>query len=245
MFKRAICLLPLTTFLASAQEPPADEELEIRRYTVEVIVFSYAQSVSSGTEIFVPDEPPPVEEYLPEETANEEILLPEPIVEELPDEEASRPYEFVMLDEGDFSLVEVHEHLERLDAYEPIAHFGWTQPTYPLADSEPRPLSTFVAPPKGLEGDFKLYLSRYLHLAVNLQLDAPGDVDEFSVAFDESLPTYPTRYRIQEDRIFRNGDLRYFDHPRFGVLAKISRAPEENTDDLFPDAVELLGINGE
>lgn len=33
----------------------------------------------------------------------------------------------------------------------------------------------------------------------------------------------PVYYRIREDRIVRNGELRYYDHPRFGAVAKITR----------------------
>ena len=47
----------------------------------------------------------------------------------------------------------------------------------------------------------------------------------------------PVRYRIQEDRILRSGELRYFDHPKFGVLARITRVEEEAPSQ---DA-ELLG----
>ncbi len=51
----------------------------------------------------------------------------------------------------------------------------------------------------------------------------------------------PVRYRISEDRIFRSGELRYFDHPKFGVLARITRA------DVAPatDQTELLGYPAE
>ncbi len=51
------------------------------------------------------------------------------------------------------------------------------------------------------------------------------------------------RYRIFEDRIMKNGDIRYFDHPKFGVVAKTTRyeEPEEefidDTDDLLPGSV--------
>ena len=45
----------------------------------------------------------------------------------------------------------------------------------------------------------------------------------------------PVRYRIQENRILKNGDIRYFDHPKFGVIAKVTRIervePEESTDE--------------
>lgn len=98
-----------------------------------------------------------------------------------------------------------------------------------------------------------MYLSRYLHLAVKLQLDAPVEEDvniaapgasfeyDYGNFSDEPVVTYPVRYRIDEDRIFRNGELRYYDHPKFGVLAKITRVEEEDLDEqaLFDD--EFLG----
>ena len=40
----------------------------------------------------------------------------------------------------------------------------------------------------------------------------------------------PVRYRIQENRILKNGELRYFDHPKFGVLAKVTRVEDEEED---------------
>ena len=48
---------------------------------------------------------------------------------------------------------------------------------------------------------------------------------------------------ISEDRIFRNGELRYFDHPKFGVLAKITRV--EESDEEVLGETELLGYDGE
>ena len=46
-------------------------------------------------------------------------------------------------------------------------------------------------------------------------------------------------YRIEEDRIVKNGDVRYFDHPKFGVVVKVTRveaiaAPETDDDVLLP-----------
>ena len=49
------------------------------------------------------------------------------------------------------------------------------------------------------------------------------------------------RYAIREDRIFKSGDLRYFDHPKFGVLAKITRVEEEPEEALESAETELLG----
>lgn len=263
-------LLPLMAAGAFAQETlEEEEELDIRRYTVEMIIFSYAQSVSTGSEIFPPDLPPDVEivddfpfDGLGDMTSLESI--PEIVLE--PEVSEDKKYELVMLTEEDFGLLEVYEHLERLNAYEPLMHFGWTQPTYPDEEVEARPLSSFATPPNGLEGELTLYLSRYLHLAIKLQLDESfadepveddserttirssfddGYYDDYS---EDSPISYPVRYRIDEDRIFRNGELRYFDHPKFGVLAKITRVEEEepgpnpNPDaDELPDNMEMLG----
>ena len=271
--KKSVSLLLLATAAigAIAEEPLIEDEIpEIRRYTVEMIIFSYAQNVSAGSEIFVPDEPPPVDlmDDLGLEGDSSLHSIPEIIPEIVPEpepeidlqaelEEATRKYELVMLAEEDFQLVDAYEHLRRLDAYEPLLHFGWTQPTYPEEDTESRPLSSFITPPEGLEGELSLYLSRYLHLAVKLQLDAPTDdaptddaVDnttarrDFSdryADYSEDTINYPVYYRIDEDRIFRNGELRYFDHPKFGVLAKINRAEEEELEEEFPEDGEMLG----
>ena len=67
---------------ASAQDVADDELAEeepIRRYTVEVIVFSYTEDVSVGSEIFLPDEPPPEEDVLLDEDGNPIIPESEPL----------------------------------------------------------------------------------------------------------------------------------------------------------------------
>ena len=262
MMKRIFTgLLTCVAAGALAQDLPTDaaqeEPVEVRRYTVEMIIFSYAQSVSAGTEVF-PPEPPPVEEELVfgdmpgvmAEAALAEEGLP-PLETAAPDAamlddgteaEADPRHALVMLPEEDFSLIDAYERLERLDAYQPLLHFGWTQATYPDEETEARPLSSFVTPPAGLDGEVQLYLSRYLHLALNLQLQEPQSVveDEYG---DLELPA-PVYYRINEDRIFRNGDLRYFDHPKFGVLAKVTRAEEaELIEEPVSEDGELLGYD--
>ena len=254
MKKRAtLLLLPLLAAGAVAQNTVLDEAVpEVRRYTVEMIIFAYADGGSAGSEIFPPDVP------LVLESVPEIVAMPEVVVDlEKETTKRHKQYEIVMLAEKDFSLVKSYEHLQRLDAYEPLMHFGWTQPTYPDEKVEARPLSSFMTPPNGLQGELTLYLSRYLHLAVKLQLDetyggnAPEPEallsrnrfdDGYYNVGDDAPASYPVRFRIDEDRIFRNGELRYFDHPKFGVLAKITRVEEEDTVDgeLLGD-VELLG----
>ena len=40
----------------------------------------------------------------------------------------------------------------------------------------------------------------------------------------------------------KNGELRYFDHPKFGVLAKITRVEEPEAGELEP---QLIGQPGQ
>ncbi len=243
MMKRTSTLL-LATVASSAlaQDIPTDlDQPEVRRYTVEIIIFSYAENAPGGNETFVPDLPPELE--LPATSREAENTVADSAMAE-----EEYQHEFLVLAEKDFTLHTIYEHLQRLDAYDPLMHFAWTQSTYPDQKVEARALSSFTTPPNGLEGELTLYLSRYLHLAVKLQLDAtaaqdaePYDGNHFDFR-EEMVVSYPVRYRIDEDRIFRNGDLRYFDHPKFGVLAKITRNENQDMNDTErPAAARIQG----
>jgi len=278
--KRFATLLTTALILGTAfgQEAIDDEPVEeqpVRRYTVEVIVFSYEEDVSVGSEIFLPDEPPPEKELLLDKDGNpilaDEQLAPVFIEEEAPpawavvlpintdtdgaatmpvvsnaNTGASNPFRLVLLPEEEFTLVDAARKFELLDAYETMMHFGWTQPTFPEEETPAIELQLLAQPPEGLNGTLTLYLSRYLHLVVDLALDAPDEFekevvdDDAFFSFGDARARYgndfafepmPVRFRIQENRILKNGELRYFDHPKFGVLAKVTRVEEPEEED--------------
>lgn len=299
-------LLVAWASLTSAQdtlvEESADDAEPRPRYTVEVIIFAYTEDASVGSEIFVPDPPPPEEALLLDEDGNPIIVdeqgnvvsageeIPEfgdtvsdetqddaeldedapptwiavPSDDVLlngddgsassvqamtsldPDTVADNPFQLILLQEDEMQLGNVVDRFELLDAYETLMHFGWTQPTFPEEETPPIDLQLFGEPPTGLVGTVTLYLSRYLHFVVDLALDAPADPEE-DVFDDDSVPDVgderpsyndiyreyvgPVRFRIQDDRILKNGELRYFDHPKFGVLAKVTRVEEPEDGD--------------
>ena len=242
----AVQILAIATFCPTtllAQDELLDEEqVPIKRYTVELIVFSYQENVGVGTELFPADE----------------IELPTEEIEEIVVEERVRRHPdavgltSVFLTDEEFTMYDVVERLELLDAYDPIMHVGWTQAGFPLQDTDAMDLSVFGEPPVGLDGSFTLYLARYLHLVVDLSMDAPVEVIEIefddytSYEFDDMTPLDgPVRYRIQEDRIFKNGEIRYFDHPKFGVVAKVSRIEEVEDDGTLDDEESLLSRNAQ
>ena len=184
----ALLLLIIPALTVNAQNVLAEPEAEARRYTVELIVFKYAEDIGVGGEIFV-GEPMPAESF-PDETDNEPL-----------DERPSTPLRlpddgFVRLRRSDFTMDDIMGRLQRLRAYEPIMHFGWTQTTFPADMTRDIALSSLTSPQAGIDGTFKLYLSRFLHLVVDLRLDAETNAD-----IDPLVPTGPVRYRIEEDRM--------------------------------------------
>lgn len=223
-----LAALFLVPFTLSAQDELLDEEqVPIKYYTVELIVFTYEENVGVGTEIFPPDSVASDADEVGEITTDQKIRRH-------PDAIGLRPN---ILAEEDFTMFDVARRLKLLDAYEPIMHVGWTQAGFPLADTDALELPTLGRVPAGLNGSFTLYLARYLHLVVDLRLD--GTAEQVAVEFDDepayslsdiAPPAGPVYYRIQEDRIVKNGELRYFDHPKFGVVAKVTRVDARQQD---------------
>ena len=216
------------TMLFAQDELLDEEQVPIKRYTVELIVFSYQENVAVGTEQFPGDQTElPTEEI-------EEIVVKEH-VRRHPDAVGLMS---IYLSEEELTMHDVVKQLELLDAYDPLMHVGWTQAGFPLQDTDALDLSVFGEPPIGLDGSFTLYLARYLHLVVDLSMDAPVEVieiefdDDTFYEFEDTSPREgPVRYRIDEDRIVKNGEIRYFDHPKFGVVAKVSRIEETAEDE--------------
>ena len=149
-FSIATLFLLLAPMAASAQALQEDTEQEPRSYTVEMIVFTYAEDIGSGGEVFVAD--PPAE-----------------AAAALPDNRFSR------LRRSDFTMGDIRARLDRLDAYRPVMHFGWTQTTYPAEQTRSIRLSSLTTPAGGFDGTVKLYLSRFLHLVVDLQMNTEAD----------------------------------------------------------------------
>ncbi|MBT8090899.1 MAG: peptidoglycan binding protein CsiV [Gammaproteobacteria bacterium] len=245
-----IGLVFLPFVAAQSQDDIAGEEQEIRRYAVEVIIFKYAQEVAPGSEIFPADEPI-LED--PGQEDDSSLFGDEPL-EEIP--RRFHDIELTRLTESEYTMNETMDRLERLDVYDPVMHFGWSQATWPEEYTRPIEIGSMGRLPEGLSGTLKLYLSRFLHLVVDLQLDAPESANRLSGRNDamsgygdsgtftssaEFEGARPIRYRINEDRIFRSGELRYFDHPKFGMLAKVTRVEEEEPEPAEPDDTELLG----
>ncbi|MEM8683974.1 MAG: CsiV family protein [Pseudomonadota bacterium] len=237
---RLATLLCLTIAGPVAAQDAVDE---IREYTVEVIVFSYEENVSVGTERFLPDEPEPVS-LMPDFFLNavQPVPLPEPEpsppeneapVEDIAEIVETTETDYLLSPTELLELADVRTSLERRSTYRPLLHAAWTQQALPEERALVVDLDKLAEPPDALSGSFTLYLSRFLHLVVDLELDHGG---EPGLPIEVEWPGQagePLSYRINEDRIFRSGETRYYDHPRFGVVAKVTRVeqPEPEEED--------------
>lgn len=69
-----------------------------------------------------------------------------------------------------------------------------------------------------INGIFRFYLSRFLHVELNIMFQPPS-ADTGSGT--DATPDYV----INEQRRIRSSELTYFDHPKFGVIVRVSPLP--------------------
>jgi len=198
--------------------------------------------------------PPPVPEQLPTEiggetaAADESKLDADTVLEAWLDPALVEGPATRYLDLDELTLLPVLDRLERLDAYTPLVHSGWEQNGLAEADAVPVDMSEFgISNPRGT---IRLHMSRYLHISVDLAYRdvaatfGGNDFGEVPVYTDTPLRqappvpagrgfgsvssgTGPEYYLFEQRRILR-GELNYFDHPAFGLLLKITLAPESD-----------------
>ena len=206
----------------AAQDAPVE-----RFYHVELVVFRHTEPAPGG-ELWERPEPPPPEEPFFDEGIAPDLLFeprPEPDLEpepapmddvmsgdEIPDEPLTAetvPFgTFELLPDDAYQLGDAVAKLSDASRFSPLAHAGWVQSGVPEEES----LAKDIAGSDNtatVSGRAVLSLSRYLHLDVDLQ-----------------LATAERSYRLRQSRRrIQTGRYHYIDHPMFGVIAIVTRAP--------------------
>jgi hypothetical protein len=100
--------------------------------------------------------------------------------------------------------------LEQDGHYHVLAHQHWQQTID--AKTIAKPVRIIGDNPAELEGVIRFYMSRYLHLDVDLlyRQVAPAGSASGEVV-----------YRLTEQRKVRSQEVHYFDHPKLGVLVRV------------------------
>jgi hypothetical protein len=196
-------LVALLVVLLAAVTASAQQVTPLQSYDVELVIFRTLNPNAS-----------PEEWSMEAAAAGQRLAIPEDEPSPFASSEpapAPAAASFPALVPAKFKLSAVADTLRRSRNYQPLAHFGWTQPGYPRGDAKYLPINTMVPAGTGLVGQVALTRGRYLHLTLDLVYDAPGAAGE---------PTQ--RFVLRQSRRMRSNERHYIDSPRFGVIAIIT-----------------------
>lgn len=185
----------------------AQQATVMQSYDVELVIF---RTLSSNA--------------TPEEWTKETAVAAQPLV--LSDDESPTPgaavesapaatamETFPALEAGKFSLTPIADTLRRSRNYQPLAHFGWTQPGFPRTEAHYMSIDSQAAAGSGLSGRVTVSRGRYLHLTLDLVYEPPGEPGQ--------------RYVLRQTRRMRSNERHYIDHPKFGVIAVITQSQSQ------------------
>lgn len=240
-----------------AQEPDAEEPWMADRYEVEIIIFRHVdqsrntpeQAASEIIDRFsslalYPESNERSDAAEPGRLpVDEQPRYPPEVTFELMEVGGTYP-DFTRLAANSEQLGGVYSQLQRLDAYRPILHRAWTQAARPANRSVPMRVTAAADGDLNLNGTLTLYKERFVHLAVDLDLgpDTPPQAsqdsapwpafgDVFTGGNPDATPLQndraATAFKLQESRRIRGTSAQYFDHPQFGLIARITRIETE------------------
>ena len=195
-----IALLSVATLTASAQQATTTPVLQ--NYDVELLIF---RTLNPNTS--------PEEWSMEAAAAGQRLAIPEdepsPFASNDPAPTTTATYP--ALPPAKFKLQAIADTLKRSRNYQPLAHFGWTQPGYQRDEAKYLPINSLVPAGSGLVGQVALSRGRYLHLTLDLVYDAPGAAAEAT-----------QRFVLRQSRRMRSNERHYMDSPRFGVIAIVT-----------------------
>lgn len=110
-------------------------------------------------------------------------------------------------------FAKIAEALRADGRYRLMLHRRWVQTAEPKSNAPAVPLTSWD---RELDGRLHFYLSRFLHVELNLLFQPLT-----SAIGGDAAPSYV----IREQRRVRSNDLHYFDHPRFGALVRVTPVP--------------------
>ena len=154
-------------------------------------------------------------------------------------EQWSRPYpdrnrrtgifpdgQFTELSQSHYSLNGVRNGMERSGNYSVLFHRAWRQLAHNKARAVAYPLHSIAANGRdSIEGSVTLVRERFLHLEVNALLMPALDGTGFT--YSDAATSTPL-FELREKRRIRTKELHYFDHPRFGMIARVTSYISEN-----------------
>lgn len=130
------------------------------------------------------------------------------------------PGDFTELTSGSYRLNNIRGGLSAARGYHVLSHRAWRQPGYDRAHAVDYPVHAQAGNGRdSVDGTITLIRERYLHLDLDLRLmTSGGDMPALYPNAPDSRPAY----RLVESRRIRSSETHYFDHPRFGVIVRVT-----------------------
>ena len=110
------------------------------------------------------------------------------------------------VEKDELSLKKSYLKLARGNDYQPIMHVAWVQKVN--SDSYSRAVR-IRNPERTINGFFRLQRGHLVHMVADIEYSS----DDY-----ENAPIY----RLNEKRRFKLNETHYLDHPKFGILARVS-----------------------
>jgi hypothetical protein len=196
------------------------------QYQVEVLIFGY-RDFDGTEERFRSRRPPlPTQQPLRQRPSHDQSFAPfleDPALPGTPaDAVPEPPSAFRVLRPDELQLNAEYRKITNVPTYVPLLHAGWIQPGLPEGQAQPVDLATLGA--VNPMGTIRLRLDRFLHVRVDLSYRDSTRPGAEGAAFGDGLSEVELapRYELATEQQTRSGELRYFDHPAFGVLVKIT-----------------------
>jgi hypothetical protein len=137
--------------------------------------------------------------------------------------------EFTELGKSFYALNNVSYALDHSRGYTVLFHRAWRQLAYDRNEAVAYPVHSIVGNGRNsVEGTVKLLRERYLHLDMDLFLmSSNGDS---KILYSDDAGNIPV-FELREKRRIKSTELQYFDHPRFGVIARVTPYIAPSADD--------------
>ena len=218
----------------------------IADHFIELIVFKYLDETSIGTEIF---ERKVISNYervgdqnsIDTTITSQSILKDNSIIEVLEKINAIQLNEiptdknilFKLAPRESWTLENIYNRLDRIKVYQPIIWNGWYQSLNKEDSSQIVSIRRLKNTLGLLEGNLRLYESKRgkLRLALDMSMLEENTYQPESKEISnlentntslESI-TELIRYPFSDDKEMKIDELRYFDHPKFGIIAKVTK----------------------
>jgi len=141
---------------------------------------------------------------------------------------------FTELSADSYTIQNINHALERSSRYSVLFHRAWRQLAYDKAHAIAYPVHSPAGDGRGyVEGVIKLVRERFLHMDVDVHLIPAGKDAE---VLGPDLPDSQPAFELREKRRIKSNVLYYFDHPRFGMIAKVTPYIPPETEILDKEA---------